>query len=77
MTINVLFFADLKEKLNTASIQIDDQSVVTVKDAWQCASNNHPLPANLLCARNQEMCALYDTLNPGDEVAFFPPVSGG
>lgn len=31
----------------------------------------------LMCARNQEMCSLEAPLVDGDEVAFFPPVTGG
>jgi sulfur-carrier protein len=32
---------------------------------------------NLMCARNQELCSLDEPLTPGDEVAFFPTVTGG
>jgi molybdopterin synthase sulfur carrier subunit len=33
--------------------------------------------ANLRCAVNQQMVALDSPLGDGDEVAFFPPVTGG
>ncbi|MNH21169.1 Molybdopterin synthase sulfur carrier subunit [compost metagenome] len=32
---------------------------------------------NLMCARNEELCRLDEPLEAGDEVAFFPPVTGG
>jgi molybdopterin synthase sulfur carrier subunit len=32
---------------------------------------------NLMCARNQELCSLSEPLSDGDEVAFFPTVTGG
>ena len=32
---------------------------------------------NLMCARNQELCGLDQRLQDGDEIAFFPPVTGG
>ena len=32
---------------------------------------------SLMCARNQELCNLDEPLQAGDEVAFFPPVTGG
>ncbi|AYC31894.1 MoaD/ThiS family protein [Pseudomonas cavernae] len=32
---------------------------------------------NLMCARNQELCSLDESLADGDEVAFFPTVTGG
>ena len=31
----------------------------------------------LMCARNQEMCGLNEPIADGDEIAFFPPVTGG
>ncbi|QXH33560.1 MoaD/ThiS family protein [Pseudomonas muyukensis] len=33
--------------------------------------------ANLMCARNQDLCSLDEPLADGDDVAFFPPVTGG
>ncbi|MBA6118881.1 MoaD/ThiS family protein [Pseudomonas sp. p99-361] len=33
--------------------------------------------ANLMCARNQELCSLDTPLCDGDDIAFFPPVTGG
>ncbi|MDH0301620.1 MULTISPECIES: MoaD/ThiS family protein [unclassified Pseudomonas] len=33
--------------------------------------------ANLMCARNQELCTLDEPLSDGDDIAFFPPVTGG
>lgn len=33
--------------------------------------------ANLMCARNQELCSLDEPLCDGDDIAFFPPVTGG
>ncbi|UVE18659.1 MoaD/ThiS family protein [Pseudomonas sp. LS44] len=32
---------------------------------------------NLMCARNQELCSLDESVQDGDEVAFFPTVTGG
>ncbi|SEI64172.1 molybdopterin synthase subunit MoaD [Azotobacter beijerinckii] len=32
---------------------------------------------NLMCARNQELCGLDEPLADGDEIAFFPTVTGG
>jgi len=31
----------------------------------------------LMCARNEELCGLVEPLRDGDEVAFFPTVTGG
>ncbi|AUG41584.1 MULTISPECIES: MoaD/ThiS family protein [Pseudomonas] len=32
---------------------------------------------SLMCARNQDLCGLDEALDDGDEVAFFPTVTGG
>ena len=40
--------------------------------AWQVLAER-----SLMCARNQELCSLAEPLADGDEVAFFPPVTGG
>jgi molybdopterin synthase sulfur carrier subunit len=40
--------------------------------AWQVLTEQ-----NLMCARNQELCRLSEPLLDGDEVAFFPTVTGG
>lgn len=41
-------------------------------EAWQVLAE-----PRLMCARNQLMCSLDEPLEDGDEVAFFPPVTGG
>ncbi len=33
--------------------------------------------ANLLCACNQEVCSFQQAVHDGDEIAFFPPITGG
>jgi len=38
---------------------------------------DQPLPDNVLAARNMEYVKVDCTLADGDEVAFFPPVTGG
>jgi len=32
---------------------------------------------NLMCARNEDLCQLDEPVSDGDEVAFFPTVTGG
>lgn len=81
--INVLFFASLREKLNCASIALSLNTPCSARDVLQqlmaenpqwAASLNGP---RLLVAINQEMSQPDDTVRDGDEVAFYPPVTGG
>ncbi len=48
----------------------------SVGELWQRATKQ-PLPQRLLAAVNQEYADLNAVLRDGDEVAFFPPVTGG
>ena len=80
--IKVRFFANLREKLNCESINLEysgEHSAEEVKqkllargEEWQALAEN-----DLLVAVNQTLCALEAELNDGDELAFFPPVTGG
>lgn len=84
MTVTVLYFAALKEALGASSESLAlPAGVATVADlrahlaargeAWaQLASFK-----NLRCAVNQDMVPLTAAVKEGDEVAFFPPVTGG
>ncbi|MGB5396519.1 MAG: MoaD/ThiS family protein [Gammaproteobacteria bacterium] len=77
MSIQVKFFASLRERLGTGSVEIEDLTVSTVREAWQQATQQNGIPANTLCAINMQYAKLDDAVRDGDEVAFFPPVTGG
>ena len=80
--IRVLFFAQIKELIGTAQIDITDSfgtaealrcHLAERGDKWDLALTQ----GKLLVAINQTICALDSPLQDGDEVAFFPPVTGG
>ena len=77
MTITVRFFASLREDLGCAEIKVPAQINLTVTEVWKQATNDKPLPANILSAINQQYSDLSHDVQDGDEVAFFPPVTGG
>ena len=85
MKVKVLFFAGLREQLGTSSEEIElPAGVGTVAGlrahlkarggAYEKAFSDKSL---VRIAVNQEMVPLVNPIKPGDEVAFFPPVTGG
>jgi len=78
MNIKVLFFASLKEQLGKAEAQLELSSSQTVATLWETLSaGKEALPKQILFAVNHQYVHADYQLNDGDEVAFFPPVTGG
>ena len=85
MTIRVLYFAWVRQKAGTGSEELSPPPEVgTVGGlmAWLAArSPGHAAafadPRQVRAAVNQAFCGPDDPVRPGDEVAFFPPVTGG
>lgn len=75
MSIQVKFFASLRETLGLSEIAIPP--VPSVEDAWNIATQKAEPPKNMLVAVNLDYATFDSALNDGDEVAFFPPVTGG
>lgn len=77
MAIQVRFFASLRELMGRSEQQISAQGIVMVNDVWRSINQGQPLPENILCAVNMEYADGKASVEDGDEVAFFPPVTGG
>ncbi|WP_222912114.1 MoaD/ThiS family protein [Pseudomonas sp. DNDY-54] len=81
--IQVQYFARYREALGLDAEQMDwDPSFKQLDDLRQrllARGNEWTVlgEQNLMCARNQELCSLDEPLADGDEVAFFPTVTGG
>ncbi|MGL4473080.1 MAG: molybdopterin synthase sulfur carrier subunit [Shewanella sp.] len=81
--INVLFFAQVRELLGVASIQVPSEGITTAEQlrahlAAQDTKWAQVLGSDkLLVAVNQTMSQWSSAVAAGDEVAFFPPVTGG
>ncbi|KAA1172376.1 molybdopterin converting factor subunit 1 [Marinobacter salinexigens] len=82
-TITVRFFARLREELETETLEMPARPELTAGDlleelagrggAWSQLNGEQPV----MVAVNQAIAKPSTGIKAGDEVAFFPPVTGG
>lgn len=85
MSITVRYFASVRERLGAQeSVELAALAQPTVGAllTWlQARSDDHArlldVDRGLRMACNQSLCEADEPLSDGDEVAFFPPVTGG
>jgi len=81
ISIRVLFFGGAKDITGTSSIELSIASPATLSDAKTLLVERFPglerFGRSLLFAVNQEYAAPDKTIKSNDELAVFPPVSGG
>jgi molybdopterin converting factor subunit 1 len=78
--MNILYFASLKESIQKSNevINIDkDISVSELKLLLIKKYGDNQFKKDTICAVNQEVANDSKLLNNDDEVAFYPPVTGG
>lgn len=84
MNVKILYFASLREAVGTAAeefaLPVGGVTVGTLRselaargEGWQALAAGR----NVRAAVNQRMAGPDVELRAGDEVAFFPPVTGG
>ncbi|SIR98006.1 molybdopterin synthase subunit MoaD [Aquipseudomonas alcaligenes] len=80
--IRVQYFARYREVLGIDGEQLQRAALSNLEQlrehlqsrggVWQVLAEQ-----NLMCARNHELCSLDTEIADGDEIAFFPTVTGG
>ncbi len=77
MQVQVRLFAGLRERHNIDKRLLTVPENSTVGEVWTLLLPGEPLPENVLAARNMEYVKYDAGVSEGDEIAFFPPVTGG
>lgn len=81
--IRVVFLAQLREQLASGGLEVDEQLAGSISELKAYLAQLHPEwcsfleNTQLLVALNHAYVRTDAPLNAGDEVAFFPPVTGG
>lgn len=81
--LTIRFFARLREELGTDRLELPAEPGLTAGDVlkqlagqggpWNQLADGQPV----MIAVNQAMARSDTRVSPGDELAFFPPVTGG
>ena len=81
MSIRILFFASLAEISGAREKSLDATGFTDVNSVFNKLAKDFPLleshRASVLFAVNSEFARPDSPIHDGDEIAFFPPVSGG
>lgn len=85
INVKIIFFASFKELLACQSTELEVEQNSTIADichllaqkgdSWQTIFSEPARSVKIAC--NQQMAELSLVVNEADEVAFFPPVTGG
>lgn len=81
MKIKLLLFASMKEKIGKSSIELEADEPCTVQGLLDILFLQYPaitpFAKSILVSVNQEFADSVQLIQANDEVAIFPPVSGG
>ncbi len=81
MSIRVLFFASISDIVRMREASVDASEFKDVKSIFDKFAKENPTlesyRSSVLFAVNSEFARPGSPVHDGDEIAFFPPVSGG
>lgn len=81
MSLHILFFASLADISGMRETRLDAAGFTDVQSVFEKFAKDFPglaaYRASLLSAVNSEFARPDAPVHDGDEIAFFPPVSGG
>jgi len=78
MNVTVKYFASMRDRMGRGEDRVSfETDQATVADVWEKIGASDNMPNNTLIAVNMEYTDRTQVIKHGDEVAFFPPVTGG
>ena len=77
MKARVKFFASIAEKAGMKDTEVEFDEPLPVTEVWKLATSMELPERKLLMAVNMEYCEPDHLVGDGDEVGFFPPITGG
>jgi molybdopterin converting factor subunit 1 len=79
--VKVLFFATLRDYAGAKMIELEIPMGTTISGLTKILTVSYPnlekVKDSMMAAINREYAADEQVISEGDEIAFFPPVSGG
>ncbi len=77
MSIKVKFFAGMRDDAGISGGEVEFVEGISSNDIWSQLAKDVEFPESVMIAVNMEYVSGEPALKDGDEVAFFPPVTGG
>jgi molybdopterin converting factor subunit 1 len=77
MKVKVRLFASLREDVGIKETEVELEPGATADSLWRNVVQDERMPSGVMTAVNLDYATPDTPLNDGDEVAFFPPVTGG
>ncbi len=79
--VEVLLFGAAADRAGTRKVRLEVEEGTTLAEVWPLLAEKHPslssMRDTLAFAVNGEYAKMDGRVEPGDEVAVLPPVSGG
>ena len=77
MKIYVKYFASVRDIMGKGSEDLEVEASLSANELWESLTVDKKTPVRILIAVNHEYVNKNFKLKDGDEIAFFPPVTGG
>jgi molybdopterin converting factor subunit 1 len=77
MKVKVRLFASLREEVGVKETEVELETGATANSLWRKVVQDKDMPRGVMTAVNLNYAGPETRLSDGDEVAFFPPVTGG